>query len=173
MALCSASLAKRLVFVLIGVVLHGPPLINATESTDLYVDLSFTCPAKTTCPQVCSPTLADCPEDLKCNRDLNETLCADGSCAQFCDPTLVSPCAETSKCSPITCGSIDTYYDVCVEEYGGWYEFAASDYCSSYVDNDGAMEESWNLSWSDPAYVFVYCWVGVMSIVIVHWCWFK
>lgn len=152
--------------------LQAAPLVDAQEATDLYVDLSFMCPAKTTCPRVCSPTVADCPEDLKCNKELNETLCADGSCAVFCDPTLTSPCAETSKCSTVTCASINTYYDACVEDYGPWYEFASNCY-GFELDDEIIYEESWDLSWSNPQYVWVCCWVAVMSIAIMHWCWYN
>jgi hypothetical protein len=140
-----------------------------------FLDLSFTCPVQTTCPQVCSPTADDCPEDLKC-KGINETLCADGSCALFCDPALTSPCVETSRCAPVTCATIVTYYDACKQDYGPWYEFAAE--CHGFdngQDDDQYAEESGKgqLTWTNPGYVFVYCWVVILTVAIVHWCWYK
>ncbi|CAB9505716.1 Probable cation-transporting ATPase 13A4 [Seminavis robusta] len=110
---------SALLFVVLLVLSIGasPMVLAQQDATDLYVDLSFTCPVTTTCPQVCSPTYDDCPEDLKCNH-VNETLCADGSCAVFCDPSLTSPCEEISSCSPVTCASKIAYYDACFEDYG-------------------------------------------------------
>ena len=145
--------------------------VAGASPTSDFVDLSFTCPAQTVCPQVCSPTLADCPEDLKCH-GTNETLCADGSCAVFCDASLHSPCAEMSACSPVTCASRVTFYDSCIEDYGPWYEFAT--HCYGFEPEEGKEEEEKaRLAWNSPGYLFVYCWVAVITLAIVHWCWYK
>lgn len=161
--------------------LLGSSLSVPVSSSSSVEELSFTCPAQTTCPQVCSPTVADCPEELKCRspEGSNETLqlCADGSCAVFCDPSLVSPCASTSVCSPVTCASRYTYYETCLEDYGGWYEFATE--CYGFEDDAFAEESSveggtiTGLAWTNGVFVFVYCWVALMSVAIVHWCWFN
>ncbi|CAB9523325.1 Probable cation-transporting ATPase 13A4 [Seminavis robusta] len=151
----------------------APLVVSAQEdATDLYVDLSFTCPVTTTCPQVCSPTYDDCPEELKCN-NVNETLCADGSCAVFCDPSLTSPCEEISSCSPVTCASVNTYYDACFEDYGPWYEFAAMCPGFDFDDDAAAAGDVGKLSWTSPGYLAVYCWVSIITISILHWCWFN
>jgi hypothetical protein len=138
--------------------------------------MSFTCPVTTTCPQVCASSRDDCPETLQCKNG-NETLqlCADGSCAMFCDPTLTSPCKETSTCAPFTCASVITYYEACFQDYGPWYDFATQ--CPGFqddLDDDVSLvSPAVSLSWTSPLYIAVYCWVVIVTLGIVHWCWYK
>jgi hypothetical protein len=143
------------------------------DPTDLYVDLSFTCPVTTTCPQVCAESRADCPETLKCKNG-NETLqlCADGSCAMLCDPTLTSPCEETNACAPVTCASINTYYGACFEDYGPWYEYVSL--CPVALDDGASLASpTSSLYWSSPTYITMYCWVAIVTLAIISWCWYK
>jgi hypothetical protein len=135
-----------------------------------YVDLTFTCDVTVTCPQICAISINDCPSIVKCSG--TESLCNDGSCAAFCDPSLTSPCQETSPCAPVTCASIDTFYDSCKNDFESWYEFASS--CPvSQPDDDTASEPEPKLSWTKWSYIFVYAWASTVTCAIVSWCWYK
>jgi len=74
------------------------------------VDSSFNCPAVTTCPIVCVPTLQDCPPSLNCQ--LNTKLCLDGTCHRDCFDADASfdPLAKPYpfQCAPIALWSMFT-----------------------------------------------------------------
>ena len=129
-----------------------------------YADHSFSCPATTTCPQVCVETVEDCPPELACP-EANESLCADGSCAEECDEELETPCAY--ECAPVACNKIVLLYDFCFENYGDLYDFEST--C-------GEEEEAYETTlreWTEPAFVFCYAWVSCVSFLIVVWCAYK
>ena len=130
-----------------------------------YADHSFSCPAKTTCPQVCVDVAEDCPTSMKCPEF--ESLCADGSCATFCDPDLTSPC--TSSCASVACPKIVTFHDVCQRNFSLYYDYANS--CDIMFEN--VVNDSASLSWTHPACVVVYVWILGVTFGIVAWCWYK
>lgn len=133
-----------------------------------YVDLSFECPFKAVCPQVCVPTPFDCPPSMQCMGNL--TLCADGTCAEVCSANLVSPCSE--ECAPIACPLVIDNYDNCISLYGPLLMLAAN--CSSSdVTEEEVVSAGSRFSWHDPAYVAGYCWVTGVTAAIITWCWFK
>jgi hypothetical protein len=143
-----------------------------------YVDLSFQCDVRVTCPLVCAQSFEECPDELKC-LEQGETLCKDGSCALFCnhDAFLYSPCEEISACAPVTCASIDMEDDACYERFNDWY-INASD-CTA--DGDEQQQQDiekqitphYQPSWQNKEYIAVYCWMTVMTIAIISWCWYK
>ena len=141
-----------------------------------YEDTTFECPAMTTCPQVCVPTSEDCPTEMRCTEP-GEVLCQDGSCATFCDPDLVSPC--DSPCAPVACPKFVTTYDVCLSNYTRHYEYAAFCESSSTTttttddDGEGLTTTGPTFTWTDPAYIATYLWVGSVTFCIVLWCWYK
>jgi hypothetical protein len=135
-----------------------------------YVDLTFECDVTITCPTVCAVSVEACPNELQCSGD-TETLCNDGSCATFCDPALPSICAETSLCAPVTCASIDIFYDSC-KDYSPWYEFATT--CPGLeAAAAAAPQEAMRLWWTKKSYIVVYLWVSTLAVAIVSWCWYK
>jgi hypothetical protein len=143
-----------------------------------YVDLSFQCDVRITCPLVCASSFEECPEELKC-LERDETLCKDGSCSLFCDNNafLYSPCEEISSCAPVTCASIDMDHDACYERFNAWYVNATD--CPTGGDEkqqqdiEEQMAPHRQLSWMDKEYLAVYCWMTVMTIAIISWCWYK
>lgn len=75
-----------------------------------YEDLSFQCPALTTCPIVCVADANDCPWSLTCQDGGN--LCSDGSCSENCDDSVASPCL--ASCAPVACAKNVEHYDQCL-----------------------------------------------------------
>jgi hypothetical protein len=134
-----------------------------------YVDLSFQCDVRITCPLVCASSLEECPDELKC-LEQGETLCKDGSCALFCnsDAFLYSPCEEVSACAPVTCASIDMEHDACYERFNDWYINATD--CTADGDE---QQQHYQPSWRNKEFVAVYCWMTIMTIAIISWCWYK
>jgi hypothetical protein len=132
-----------------------------------YVDLTFECDVTITCPTVCAVSIDACPTELQCSGV--GTLCNDGSCATFCDPSLSSVCAETGLCAPVTCASIDTFYDSC-KDFSPWYEFATT--CPS-LEVAAAAPHNARLSWTKKSYMVVYLWVSTLAVSVVSWCWYK
>lgn len=128
------------------------------------VDPTFSCPALTTCAQVCVATIEDCPPEMACP-NWNETLCADGSCATVCDDTLETVCEY--ECAPIACNRIDDSYDQCQEKYGPLYD--AETICG---EEESAYEMSL-VEFNEPAYVFGYAWVSGVTFLILAWCAYK
>lgn len=128
-----------------------------------YVDPTFNCPATTTCPQVCVANGTACPLILQCAD--NETLCVDGSCAGECADSLESPCPY--ECAPIACPQIVEYYDQCFVQFGGLYDEATV--CGANEVAAATMMVSFN----EPAFIFCYTWVSVVTALILFWCFFK
>ena len=127
-------------------------------------DPTFNCPALTTCAQVCVANVTDCPAEMACPA-ANETLCADGSCAVFCGEELETPCVFL--CAPVACNRIDDTFDQCQEKYGPLYD--AETVCG---EEESAYELTL-LQFNEPAFVVGYCWVSILSFLIVAWCAFK
>lgn len=96
-----------------------------------YADISFACPATTTCPLVCVNSTDDCPEDATCalaNPDVPDhefELCNDGTCADLtlgeaCDVELESPC--TCGGLMATCAKQIDLYDSCFDRFQEYYD---------------------------------------------------
>ena len=151
-----------------------------------YADLSFECPAKTTCDQVCVAKKEDCPIEMQCNEP--EMLCKDGSCAIFCEHDNIeyedllvdedtgvavgaNPC-ELNGCAPVACAKIVTTLDECLTKYASYYEYAKTCNSNSTDVIDEDAEEA-SFGWSHPAYFAVYIWLGTVSAGIILWCWYK
>jgi hypothetical protein len=152
----------------IPLLLGKPVQVHAADEGG-YVDLSFTCDFTTTCPHVCAKSAEECPSQLKCNG--TDSLCSDGSCATFCAPSLTSPCEEISACAPVTCSSIDTFYETCKTEFGPWYEYANA--CPDLMIGDDVPQVEARLSWTKTEYLVVYSWVSALTAAMVAWCWYK
>jgi hypothetical protein len=137
-----------------------------------YVDLSFQCDVRITCPLVCASSFEECPDELKC-LERDETLCKDGSCAVFCsnDLFLYSPCEEISSCAPVTCALIDLKHDACYERFKAWYVNATD--CPTGGDEQLQQQDIKEFAWLTKEYIAVYCWMIVMTFGIISWCWYK
>ena len=88
-----------------------------------YADLSFECPATTTCRQICVADVTDCPSETACPNQ-GERLCVDGSCAVECnDDELESPCWY--YCAPVACNRVVDTLDQCKTKYAELYDYEA------------------------------------------------
>ena len=134
-----------------------------------FVDRSFNCPAVTTCPIVCVPTLQDCPSSLTCQ--LNTKLCLDGTCHRDCidadasfDP-LEKPCPY--QCAPIACPKTVDYYDQCLFKFAPYYN--VSNTC-------GALELQQTIptfTLREPVFVLSYILIGMIVTLMFAWCAFN
>jgi hypothetical protein len=131
-----------------------------------YVDPDFTCPATTTCPSVCVPTLSACPSDLMvCGSSGNGTgqqyLCSNGDCVDFsfeC-PSTRNPCKY--DCAPVACVKTIATLDVCYDTYGDEYD---------YEETCATVEKNARLAVHAPEMGIFYTWVLVASILTLVWC---
>jgi hypothetical protein len=131
-----------------------------------YVDETFDCPARTTCPLICVANVTDCP--TACTSPF-EQLCRDGTCAESCDgmeeeeeSSSSSPCAY--GCASVACAKVIDLYTVCQETYAPFYQAEAM--C-------GAMEvaETVHLyTYQEPVFVFFYIWYAVYPMILFGWC---
>ena len=155
-----------------------------------YADLSFECPAKTTCDQVCVARREDCPIEMQCNEP--EMLCQDGTCAIFCEHDNIAyqdllvdentgvviganPCEQTS-CAPVACAKTVTTLEECLTKYEPYYEYAKT--CNSKNNSTALLteeddDEAATFGWSHPAYYAVYIWLCAVSVGVILWCWYK
>jgi hypothetical protein len=139
-------------------------------SSNDFVDLSFTCPASTICPQVCAPTIEECP--THCPN--NETLCANGSCAPDgtqCPVLLDLPCS--SPCAPVACAPVIATIPSCFEDFAEFYKRVEN--CTTLTDNGIPLEETEkpDLLWTNSINLLVYSWVLLVTATIIGWCWYK
>ncbi len=124
---------------------------------DGYVDPTFSCPARTTCAQVCVATVDDCPVEMQCNG--TETLCADGNCALTCDTTVESPCEY--ECAPVACRRVVDFYDSCTVKYESFY---------TSVEECGAEEDAVDLfSFREPGFLFFFSWISAITVLVLLW----
>ena len=125
-----------------------------------FSDLSFACPATTTCPIICASTVEACPTSCRAGWQ----LCNDGTCAEACDEDLESPC-ECSSAS-IACPKVVDFYSECNEKYDSYYQ--AAEEC---LEAEEAAEiAARTVTFSDAPYIFAYIWVSVVSALIFAWC---
>lgn len=110
-----------------------------------FVDPTYNCPARTTCPVICVSSVQNCP--TKC--EFGEQVCADGSCAVVCDESLESACEE--DCANVACPKVDDFYNICQEKFGSYYE--AVERCIEDEKADLHL-----LNFNETPYVFGYTW---------------
>jgi hypothetical protein len=128
-----------------------------------FVDPTFDCPAMTTCKQVCVSDVSECPADMLC--DINQTLCADGSCAdnEFECEGAESPCAF--ECASVACAKIvNDDLDSCALRFGQFWEDEAACGEEEYAENVTLY------TFREPAFVFFYCWICIVTFIILGWC---
>lgn len=128
-----------------------------------YADLTFRCPALTTCPLVCLPDVNSCPPSMTCPN--GTTLCVDGSCSEDnCTGSneMLSPC--NTIFASAACAKIIDYYNTCLTEFQETY-----DYYFQYQED--YYEEITNLiTFKEPIFIFFYTWIISISTTIVLWC---
>jgi hypothetical protein len=134
-----------------------------------YVDPTFSCPAMTTCRQVCVASVADCPDPMRCDETANMTLCLDGSCAEVCDENLETPCPY--ECAPVACHKAIDTMDNCKELYSGFYQDESN--CSTMETDDDSSGPTQKITIVEPAFIFPYSWICFVTFLIVCWCAFK
>ena len=126
-----------------------------------YVDPTYSCPATTTCPVVCSASLDDCPTTC----DLGLQLCANGACAESCDDVISeNPC--TCANLTIACPKVVDLQTSCQDKYGSFY-LVAEECATAELEAEIASHE---VTFSDAPYVFAYIWVSVVTTMILSWC---
>jgi len=130
-----------------------------------YVDPTFECPAKTTCPIVCVASGTTCPSSLSC--PAGTSLCKDGTCEADCttadasfDPTS-SPCPT---CMPVICPKIINYFDQCKTDYHVYYNL------TSQCKENEILQEYTLL---EAPFVLVYVLVTLISAAMFIWCAFN
>jgi hypothetical protein len=134
-----------------------------------YADPTFTCPATTTCPLICTNSTDDCPTTCAlANPDSNHEfeLCADGTCADLtlgeeCSEDLESPC--TCKGLEFTCAKVVNFYDDCFGMYQEYYD----------VNAECVANEEENLPQVDftgPIFISCYAILGIVTISMFGWC---
>jgi len=127
-----------------------------------FVDPTFECPAKTTCPVVCVAEGSTCPASLQC--PAGKVLCDDGSCDSDCTAANdafdkeESPCPE---CTPVICPRIVNFYDQCKNDYQVYYDQTAECEENMYYKKYNLLE---------GAFVVVYVFVTVITSAMFLWC---
>jgi predicted P-type ATPase len=126
-----------------------------------YADLTFQCPALTTCPVVCVTDAANCPASMTCQNGTN--LCADGSCSDAgCSSDLENPCIDPLP--PIACKKVVDYYSTCRDKYQEAY-----DYQTQYSE-DVTQATTTLITFKEPIFIFCYSWISAITALIVLWC---
>lgn len=127
-----------------------------------FVDPTFECPAKTTCPIVCVATGTTCPSSLSCPNNTN--LCNDGTCENDCtaanaafDPTS-SPCPS---CMPIICPKVINYFDTCKRDYHVYYNL------TSQCKREEKLVE---YTLVEPPFILAYVLFTLISSAMFLWC---
>ncbi|CAB9500019.1 Probable cation-transporting ATPase 13A4 [Seminavis robusta] len=157
-----------LMWLCLSVLLLLPQKTRASEGG--YVDPTFNCPAMTTCPQLCVPSVEYCPTEMQCAS--NATLCADGSCRPEFECSTsgysVSPCPV--DCAPVACAPLITTYNVCTNVFGPYYEEVAALCKNTSTSGNGQTSA---ISWTASAYVTGYVWLAAVTTAIITWCWYN
>lgn len=158
----SESFLLVLVF---SVILWQPQQVSA-DFGDLE-DLSFQCPAFTTCPAICANLLSECP--TTCDPGLE--LCSDGHCADDCSARppheiYPNPC-QAYTCTPIACPKVDDTTEACHERFGAYYleQEETQETCL-----EGAAGKGDKSGVRLGFYRFLAVWLILNSLAIVAWC---
>jgi Cation transporter/ATPase, N-terminus len=139
-------------------------LTSVNADYDDFVDYSFSCPAKVTCPQVCVSRVQDCPTEMQCRG--NQTLCIDGSCVNGeCSTFLESPCF--TECAPVACARVVREHDACQRFYQELYNAAQE---CGVSDDDTVIGKSFLRS---PLFTFIFSWICGVTLSITLWCAFN
>lgn len=134
-----------------------------------YVDPTFHCPAKTTCPVVCVAHRSQCPPSLQCQNDT--TLCLDGYCHSNC--TVIDSYFDASTtlcndaCAPVMCPRTIQDYDTCFALYGSYYNQ------TKLCQEQSVVKNSTQFSLREPPFVAVYVIVTLFSFLMFIWCAFN
>ena len=140
--------------------IRGLTMFLVHRSSGDYAEIPATCPATTTCPLVCVANATSCP--TVCGNGLS--LCNDGVCSESCDSAIETPCPCEGL--PIACRKVIDLYDACFDMFQGFYD--ANTEC---VDN--ALSEVPLFSFTEPAFIFCYVWISVVTVVVFLWCLFN
>jgi len=127
-----------------------------------YVDPTFDCPAKTTCPVVCVPTGTLCPSSLTC--PTGTFLCQDGTCEANCttaDAAFDPASSSCPSCTPVICPKITNYFDQCHADYDLYYNSTAE------CDAKETLKEYTLL---ETPFVIVFVFVTVITSALFLWC---
>eukprot|EP00934_Nitzschia_sp_Nitz4_P008467 Nitzschia sp. Nitz4//scaffold97_size77645//7752//12969//NITZ4_005511-RA/size77645-processed-gene-0.50-mRNA-1//-1//CDS//3329560635//8457//frame0 len=145
-------------------------LVNTTTEAGYgdYVDPTFNCPAMTTCKQVCVASAADCPIQLICNATQThcqlEGICVDdpADCDPQAEPVCAYGCASVA-CPKLVIGTLDS----CEADFGEYW--AQESACGEQEYEDTVTL----LTFREPAFVFFYCWICVVTTIILAWCFYN
>lgn len=132
--------------------------------TPAYVDKSFSCPLVTSCPAICVSDITSCPQAATCPQD-RPLLCDDGSCVTFtdgCDASLYSPCAENVCDNTIACAIPVMEWEACPIVFEDAYAEAENCEAADWVPS--------KVSWTDPAFIVGYCWICIVTAMIIGFC---
>ena len=132
--------------------------------TPAYVDKSFSCPLVTSCPAICVSDITSCPQAATCPQD-RPLLCDDGSCVTFtdgCDASLYSPCAENVCGNAIACAIPVMEWEACPIVFEDAYAEAENCEAADWVPS--------KVSWTDPAFIVGYCWICIVTAMIIGFC---
>lgn len=112
----------------------------------------------TTCPLICVATSDDCP--TSCDDD-QLTLCNDGTCQSSCDDTIESPC----ECDDLmfACPKVIDYYESCQS----LFELEYQNYSTCITDQEESLA---SVSFTGPWFMVCYCWISIVSVLVVSWC---
>lgn len=122
-----------------------------------YADTSFSCPALTTCPVICSKKLSECP--TTCPENL--TLCLDGTCKASCTGFETNKCEELYACTPYSCPKVDLDFDSCLLDYELFYNVSHS--CPANMYDDESKD-----AFTLPLVLF-YSWILFISSCLIGW----
>jgi hypothetical protein len=129
-------------------------------------DLTFKCPAFTTCPIVCVTNSSLCPVNMTCSS--GKTLCMDSTCAAneaSCGSDINSfAFACGAPYPPIACAKTNDHLSSCLDTYEDAYEYQ-NQYSLDYVAATTTM-----LSFKEPVFIFCYTWICFIIVIIVIWC---
>lgn len=131
-----------------------------------YADLTFQCPALTTCPLVCVTNYSSCPTSMSCSNGI--TPCMDGTCAAdgvSCSAEMNSfafSCTEPYP--PVACAKTIDYFNSCLETYQEAYDYQTQ-YSSEFVAATTSM-----LTLKEPFFIFCYTWICFITVTIILWC---
>ena len=124
-----------------------------------FAEVPETCPVMTTCPNICAASEAECP--TSCPSDL--ILCLDGSCSDTaCDESLETICGDCSTIT-VTCPKVNDFLSSCHEIYEP--EYTAYAECA-----EAEAEAIPPVSFTGPLYMFCYCWICLMTLIVFVWC---
>ncbi|CAB9522845.1 Probable cation-transporting ATPase 13A4 [Seminavis robusta] len=156
---------------LVLLVLDQQPSVRASFGD--YADLSFQCPALTTCEAVCVSNSTYCPMELTCQN--GEILCESGrvcvnnvtDCPEEENPCAINPCGNTFACL-----RTNLYLDECSQLYDPYYKTSWD--CGvedpRVVQKGGSNVDEERIGWTTATHLFLYTWICVVTVLLLGWC---